>query len=232
MQFTTTHTTRLIKLLTFALVAVMSFSFAQVTGRNLSTANFAAGAFVQVTDSTWHEINANGEMVFSFDEVARDDWSVYLFDSSRDMSLQLDVHRMMVMLDGGDLYAITHVGKALSIGFHVEAGPIWNQGDAESKCPALAERNGAYWTGGWMTTVQGAMSTCTLEYPLFDWQTSYDVDVEAGPIWNQSDAESKCEALAAEKETDDIWVNWTGQWATSVEGEMSVCRLSVKMASF
>jgi hypothetical protein len=40
----------------------------------------------------------------------------------------------------------------------VEAGPLWNNGDAERKCPALCAP--AKWTGQWRTTVQGRMSVC------------------------------------------------------------------------
>jgi len=41
----------------------------------------------------------------------------------------------------------------------VEAGPIWNQQDAEKKCPSVCEKRGG-WTGHWWTTVQGKMSVC------------------------------------------------------------------------
>lgn len=46
----------------------------------------------------------------------------------------------------------------------VEAGPIWNQADAEVKCPRLANTERATWTGGWWTTQQGVMSVCELRY--------------------------------------------------------------------
>jgi len=41
----------------------------------------------------------------------------------------------------------------------LEAGPIWNQQDAEKKCPGVCEKHGG-WTGHWWTTVQGKMSVC------------------------------------------------------------------------
>lgn len=47
--------------------------------------------------------------------------------------------------------------------FSVEAGPIWNQADAERKCPPLARRNGANWTGHWWTTIPNEMSVCQLQ---------------------------------------------------------------------
>lgn len=44
----------------------------------------------------------------------------------------------------------------------VEAGPIWNQADAEQKCPRIARQYNAQWTGHWWTTVQGKMSVCQI----------------------------------------------------------------------
>ena len=39
---------------------------------------------------------------------------------------------------------------------NITAGPIWNQADAENKCPVVAT---AY-EGNWKTTVEGGMSVC------------------------------------------------------------------------
>ena len=46
----------------------------------------------------------------------------------------------------------------------IEAGPIWNQADANTKCTALAKENNARWTGQWWTTVPNEMSVCALEF--------------------------------------------------------------------
>jgi phospholipase C len=45
----------------------------------------------------------------------------------------------------------------------VEAGPIWNQDDANVKCPALAQQKGGAWTGQWVTTRPGEMSVCEIK---------------------------------------------------------------------
>ena len=45
----------------------------------------------------------------------------------------------------------------------VEAGPIWNQMDAERKCPEAARQARASWTGQWWTTVPGRMSVCEIK---------------------------------------------------------------------
>ncbi len=58
-------------------------------------------------------------------------------------------------------------------------------------------------------------------------------DVEAGPIWDNDDAQKRCpEVLAAWMEANPgKEAEWTGNWATTVEGEMSVCGLRLKNAS-
>lgn len=43
----------------------------------------------------------------------------------------------------------------------VEAGPLWNNADAQNKCPAVC--GGTRWTGTWFTTVPGRMSVCACE---------------------------------------------------------------------
>jgi len=101
----------------------------------------------------------------------------------------------------------------------VNAGPIWNQADAEKKCPALARRNNATWTGHWWTTVQGKMSVCQLK-PGKKPAAAGTFTVNAGPIWNQADAEKKCPALAKRNKAA-----WTSEWWTTVQGKMSVCQM-------
>lgn len=45
--------------------------------------------------------------------------------------------------------------------FTVNAGPIWNQKDAQKKCPKICKSKNAKWGGGWWTTVPGKMSVCS-----------------------------------------------------------------------
>ncbi len=99
----------------------------------------------------------------------------------------------------------------------IEAGPIWDQADAETKCPVVAQENNGTWTGQWWTTVPGEMSVCQLII-----NESPTVAIEAGPIWDQTDAETKCPAVAQENNG-----TWTGQWWTTVPGEMSVCQVTL-----
>lgn len=44
----------------------------------------------------------------------------------------------------------------------VDVGPIWNQMDADRKCPKAAQRAGGTWTGQWRTTRPGQMSECDI----------------------------------------------------------------------
>jgi rubredoxin len=95
----------------------------------------------------------------------------------------------------------------------VPAGPIWNQQDAELKCPVAAVAVGGRWTGHWRTTVEGQMSEC-------DVADIAPRDVRAGPIWNQQDAELKCPVVATA-----VRGRWTGHWTTTEWGQMSVCQI-------
>jgi FtsP/CotA-like multicopper oxidase with cupredoxin domain len=45
-------------------------------------------------------------------------------------------------------------------------------------------------------------------------------DVDAGPIWNNSDAQTKCPAACTQKASGGTW---NGQWTTTIPGTMSVC---------
>jgi hypothetical protein len=44
------------------------------------------------------------------------------------------------------------------------------------------------------------------------------IDVNAGPIWSNQDAKTKCPATCA-----NVNLKWNGQWTTTVPGQMSVC---------
>jgi hypothetical protein len=115
--------------------------------------------------------------------------------------------------------AVPSTARAQTRTISVEAGPIWNQADAQRKCSEVAKANGGTWNGQWRTTVPGRMSVCELGLPPS--RDKYVVEViEAGPIWNQSDAQKKCPEVAKANAG-----TWNGQWRTTVPGKMSVCEL-------
>lgn len=99
----------------------------------------------------------------------------------------------------------------------VEAGPIWSQADAVVKCPVAAVAVRGRWTGQWSTTVQGQMSVCEMA----DMPPPRLRNVEAGPVWDQADANTKCPVVAAA-----LHGRWTGQWSTTRQGQMSVCEIA------
>ena len=99
----------------------------------------------------------------------------------------------------------------------VEVGPIWNQMDAQRKCPDAARKAGGSWTGDWRTTRPG-MSECDISGARGG--GGRDGWVDAGPIWNQVDADRKCPQVAT-----SAGGKWTGQWKTTRPGQMSVCEV-------
>jgi hypothetical protein len=83
-----------------------------VTGRNVTEVAFANGRFIMGPMGQWDE-RGDDSGHFRFSEMNRDDWSVYLFDGSRGVRLQLDLHTRKVMYaDASDpamrpLYEVT-----------------------------------------------------------------------------------------------------------------------------
>ena len=102
---------------------------------------------------------------------------------------------------------------------NIPAGPIWNNDDAKVKGPIVAAAHLGTFTGQWNTVVEGAMSVVevTLNVPQ-NGPNSVTLDVLAGPIWNNDDAQTKCPVVCA-----SYGGTWNGQWSTVVEGKMSVC---------
>ncbi|MBD2448364.1 mannan-binding lectin [Nostoc sp. FACHB-152] len=99
----------------------------------------------------------------------------------------------------------------------VKAGPIWNNDDAQIKCPVAAQVYNAQWNGQWVTTVFGQMSVCGTNLTFLP-TIALPGDVNAGPIWNNDDAQLKCPVAAAA--ANGVW---NGNWTTTIPGIMSVC---------
>lgn len=74
-------------------------SAAAVNGWMISEAMFGSldgsgkqlGSYFQTSPEAWYERNPQGKKTFDFKETNRDDWSVYLLDSSREVSIQIDI---------------------------------------------------------------------------------------------------------------------------------------------
>ncbi len=96
-------------------------SSAKVKGRNVSRVMFHGGSFKQSGWREWQETGAQGRVRFNFTETARDEWSVYLFDRSRNVAVQLDLHRRKISVGNGnqpkaDFYNITSVAANPNLG--------------------------------------------------------------------------------------------------------------------
>ncbi|WP_424983863.1 MliC family protein [Maritalea sp. S77] len=86
--------------------------FPSVNGYVVSQVNHALGSFANAGNGQWHEIDMQGQVTFQFQEEYRDEWSVYLFDASRNVSIQIDLYRGQISYAVGsdpktDLYSIT-----------------------------------------------------------------------------------------------------------------------------
>jgi hypothetical protein len=70
----------------------------RVNGRLVTQVRFPGGYFRVGRNGQWREINAAGVATNRFRETGRDAWSVYLHDDSREMDMQIDVHRNWIRL--------------------------------------------------------------------------------------------------------------------------------------
>jgi hypothetical protein len=60
-------------------------------------------------------------------------------------------------------YTVRNPNQTLTISAETaNAGPIFNQAEADQKCPQVARDRGMVWVGGWWTTVPNKMSVCEL----------------------------------------------------------------------
>ena len=91
-----------------------SFVHAAPNGRNVTVVQFSGGSFEQITSNQWQEFGAESNAPrFTFQETHRDDWSVYLLDQSRQVRIQLDLHRRWIRYadqaapNYRDLYQVT-----------------------------------------------------------------------------------------------------------------------------
>jgi hypothetical protein len=104
------------------------------------------GSYLQKSRQTWIEQSVPSGSHFDFNEVRRDDWSVYLQDPSRNVSIQLDLHtRKVVYSDetGGrrELYQVLDASSKMNgwlasrVGYTDGSGRM--TGEFESPRPGL-----------------------------------------------------------------------------------------------
>ncbi len=104
---------------------------------------------------------------------------------------------------------------------NIPAGPIWDNEDAKVKAPKIAAAHQGKWTGNWNTVVEGKMSVVEVELHVANGgKNEYKTNVIAGPLWSNDEAQAIGPAIAA-----SYGAEFTGQWNTIVEGEMSVVEI-------
>ncbi len=104
------------------------------------------------------------------------------------------------------------------------AGPIWDNEDAKVKAPKVAAAHQGKWTGEWKTVVPSEMSLVEVELHVNrEGKNEYKTMVLAGPLWSNDEAQKVGSAIAA-----SYGAEFTGEWKTIVQGEMSVIEVLFK----
>ncbi|MBL8905722.1 MAG: mannan-binding lectin [Rhizobiales bacterium] len=114
-----------------------------------------------------------------------------------------------------------------------KAGPIWNNIDAQRKCPQTCSPG--KWDGNWKTTDPGKMSVCSCmgkpKNPKSAQETQSRVKpqkvaagkkskggVRAGSIWTDMMAEDRCPKVCGPRE-------WDGRWSyVDINNSICYCR--------
>lgn len=91
---------------------VLTPSTEPVTGLNAVAAMHSRGSFKQTGDKSWGEFSSTGQQGFSYREVGRDAWSIYLHDTRRDVQIHIDLFQKKIKYGPKsgptrDLYTVT-----------------------------------------------------------------------------------------------------------------------------
>lgn len=108
----------------------------------------------------------------------------------------------------------------------VDAGKLWNEAHANTRCPQLAKENNGRWTGKWSDKTANKPSYCQIEVivkPTISKPTHKYINVKAGRIWSSEHANKRCKKLAKKNNG-----TWTGKWST--KHDKSTCQVKVAIA--
>ena len=106
----------------------------------------------------------------------------------------------------------------------ISAGPLWDNNHAQEVAPQIAAAHGGQFTGEWDTVVEGEMSVVEIELSTAkSGGNEYITKVPAGPLWDNDHAQQVGPHIAA-----SYGAEFTGEWETVVEGEMSVIEIKYK----
>jgi hypothetical protein len=115
---------------------------ATVNGQNATVVYFGAkggaqGAFRQVADKSWVETGPDGARRHALTETGRDEWSIYLNDDSRDLSVQLDLYTKEVKFSqGNNKGVLAQVLKSEAAPVRTEDRPRRRKDREEAAIPA------------------------------------------------------------------------------------------------
>lgn len=166
-------------------------------GDKATTASYNSGNIIYfgridyVSPGKWVETTKDKSYQYNYVETGRDPNSVFLYDSSRNVRLQLDFKRKMIAASFNDATYVDYIkissSASLSKGRRprplitrnivkapgtravqprqgvvrkTNAGPIYNQQDAQLKCPVAAYAVGGTWTNQWSQTGNPNMAVC------------------------------------------------------------------------
>lgn len=114
-----------------------------------------------------------------------------------------------------------------------KAGPIWNNVDAQRKCPQICTPS--KWDGNWKTTQAGKMSVCSCSGPARSSKSTQQTQsrvtpqkvatgkkakggVKGGAIWTDIMAEDRCPKICSPR-------NWDGRWSyIDINNSICYCR--------
>jgi hypothetical protein len=103
-------------------------SQAVVDSSNVKVVTHSQGSFKDLGNGYWGETDLQNKALFNFKENARDESSVYLRDQSRDVNIQLDLSRKMIVYSDRsnkfDLYKITQVLRSTQVSIFQQGGYV------------------------------------------------------------------------------------------------------------
>lgn len=88
---------------------------AGVNGTNVARVEFNQGSVIQkAAAKVWVEYDPAGNAINRYEERSRDEWSVYLYDPSRNMRLAVDLHRreLIIVGENGDTSVMATISGA------------------------------------------------------------------------------------------------------------------------
>ena len=99
----------------------------------------------------------------------------------------------------------------------IDAGPIWNDFDAQRRCPQVCGSAG--WDGNWKTTQPGRNSVCSCRGRAAAEGRGRKYQVDAGPIFHNLQAERICTAACGSARWDGNWriVGGRSTWTACAE---------------